>query len=122
MSRATTLIERPAFSATDYRCDSGPHDAPFTEVHRRFSIAYVRRGSFGYRYRGEAYELVAGSVLVGHAGDEFVCTHEHHDGGDECLSFHFDDGALDALASRRERAKRWDAGGIPPLPELVVLG
>ncbi len=120
MSAATTLIDKPAFSATDYRCDAGPHDAPYTEVHRRFSIAYVRAGSFGYRYRGEAYELVAGSVLVGHAGDEFVCTHEHHGGGDECLSFHFSAEALDAWPGAH--AKLWHAGGIPPLPELVVLG
>jgi AraC-like DNA-binding protein len=124
MSAATTLIDKPAFSATDYRCDAGPHDAPYTEVHRRFSIAYVRAGSFGYRYRGEAYELVAGSVLVGHAGDEFVCTHEHHGGGDECLSFHFSAEAVEAFAgaSHGARAKLWHVGGIPPLPELVVLG
>jgi hypothetical protein len=37
----------------------------------------VRRGSFGYRLRGVEYELVAGSILVGHAGDEYTCTHDH---------------------------------------------
>jgi len=124
MPAATVLIDRPTFSATDYRCDAGPRDAPFTEVHRRFSLAYVRSGSFGYRYRGGAYELVAGSVLVGHAGDEFVCTHEHHGGGDACLSFQFSEPALEtfAVASRGAREKLWNVGGIPPLPELVVLG
>lgn len=124
MPAATTLIDKPAFSAIDYRCDAGPHDAPYTEVHRRFSIAYVRKGSFGYRCRGETHELVAGSVLVGHAGDEFVCTHEHHAGGDECLSFHFSPEALENLfgASRGARAKLWQSGGLPPLPELIVLG
>jgi AraC family transcriptional regulator len=122
MSAATTLIDRPALSATDYRCDAGPHDAPYTEVHRRFSIAYVRAGSFGYRYRGETYELVAGSVLVGHAGDEFVCTHEHHHGGDECLSFHFSDEAVDSFASASRGARTKRVGGMPPLPELIVLG
>ena len=123
MSAATTLIDRPAFSATDYRCDAGPHDAPYTEMHRRFSIAYVRAGSFGYRYCGETYELVAGSVLVGHAGDEFVCTHEHHDGGDECLSFHFSDEAVESFAGAASRSARTNrVGGMPPLPELIVLG
>lgn len=124
MSAARTLIDLPAFSATDYRCDAGPHDAPYTEVYRRFSIAYVRKGSFGYRYRGETYELVAGSVLVGHASDEFVCTHEHHGGGDECLSFQFSDESLEPFGSvpRSRRAKLWQAGGIPPLPGLIVLG
>jgi AraC-like DNA-binding protein len=121
MSAATTLIDRPAFSATDYRCDAGPHDAPYTEVHRRFSIAYVRAGSFGYRYRGVAFELVAGSVLVGHAGEEFVCTHDHHDGGDECLSFQFEPAAAETIGHAR-RTKLWRTGGVPPLPELMVLG
>jgi len=124
MSAATTLIDRAGFSATDYRCDAGPHDAPYAEMHRHFSIAYVRAGSFGYRYRGTTHELVAGSVLVGHAGDEFVCTHEHHHGGDECLSFHFSAEAVETLAgaSPSANAKLWQIGGIPPLPELVVLG
>ncbi|HJT98394.1 MAG TPA: AraC family transcriptional regulator [Rhodanobacteraceae bacterium] len=124
MSAATTLIDHPALAATDYRCDAGPHDRPYVELHRRFSIAYVRKGSFGYRYRGETYELVAGSVLVGHAGDEFVCTHEHHGGGDECLSFQFSAEALETLGgvSNAERATLWRTGGVPPLPALVVIG
>ena len=29
-----------------------------------FSLAYVRKGSFGYRARGESYELVAGSNFI----------------------------------------------------------
>jgi AraC-like DNA-binding protein len=123
MSAATTLIDKPALKAIDYRCDAGPHDAPYTEVHRHFSIAYVRRGSFGYRYRGETHELVAGSLLVGHAGDEFVCTHEHHGGGDECLSFQCSAEIVEALGgARSERAKLWHKGRVPPLPSLVVLG
>ncbi len=45
----------------------------------------MRKGSFGYRTRGQHYELVAGSVLVGRAGDDYVCSHDHVC-GDECLS------------------------------------
>ena len=123
MSAATPLIEKPAFKAIDYRCDAGPDDAPYTEVHRLFSIAYVRRGSFGYRYRGDTHELVAGSVLVGHAGDEFVCTHEHHSGGDECLAFQCPAETVEALGnSRAVRARLFRKGAIPPLPPLIVLG
>jgi len=122
MTAATILIDTPAFAAIDYRCEAGPHDAPYTEVHGRFSIAYVRCGSFGYRYRGRCFDLVAGSVLIGYAGDEFVCTHEHHEGGDECLSFHFDDDALETLGVSSKREGPWHAGALPPLPELVVLG
>src|SRR5215471_2997166 len=124
MPKATSLIDNEAISVTDYRCDAGPGDTPYTELHRRFSIAYVRRGSFGYRYRGATHELVAGSVLVGHAGDEFVCTHDHHGGGDECLSFRFAPDAIQAFGdfSRDERTKLWRTGGVPPLPELIVIG
>jgi AraC-like DNA-binding protein len=124
MPASSTLIERESLAVIDYRCDAGPGDAPYTEVHRTFSIAYVRKGSFGYRYRGELFELVAGSVLVGHAGDEFVCTHDHHDSGDECLSFHFNPATIETLvrASRAECAKLWRTGGVPPLPQLMVIG
>jgi AraC family transcriptional regulator len=124
MSVATTLIENHAFAATDYRCDAGPHDMPYTEVHRTFALAYVRSGSFGYRYRGRQFDLVAGSVLIGHAGDEFVCTHEHHAGGDECLSFQFRAEAIEALGDvmPAQRAQLWRTGALPPLPGLVVLG
>jgi len=124
MSVSSTLIERESLTVIDYRCDARPGDPSYTEVHRNFSIAYVRRGSFGYRYRGALFELVAGSVLVGHAGDEFVCTHDHHDCGDECLSFQFRPATLDTLihGSRAELAKLWRVGGVPPLPELVVIG
>ncbi|HVV95830.1 MAG TPA: AraC family transcriptional regulator [Rhodanobacteraceae bacterium] len=124
MPKTTTLLDGAPISATDYRCDAGPHDAPYTELHRRFSLAYVRSGSFGYRYRGHVHELVAGSLLVGHAGDEFVCTHEHHAGGDECLSFRFPAETIDAFGERsaRARAKLWRTGCVPPLAELIVLG
>jgi hypothetical protein len=45
------------------------------------------RGSFGCQAHGESFDLVTGSLMVGYPGDEYVCTHEHHHGGDECLSF-----------------------------------
>jgi AraC-like DNA-binding protein len=124
MPMPSTLIERESLSVIDYRCDAGPGDAPYPEVHRTFSLAYVRRGSFGYRYRGETFDLIAGSVLAGHAGDEFVCTHDHHDGGDECLSFHFGPEAAEMLADgpRGLHARLWRTGGVPPVPELIVLG
>ena len=103
----------------DYRCAAGPADEPFVEVHAGHSISYVRRGSFGYRVRGECFELVSGSVLVGHPGDEYLCTHDHHDGGDECLSFRI---APELVESIGDRAAIWRTGGVPPLPELMVLG
>ena len=108
-----------SFSVLDYRCDAKPSDVPFDERHRVFSLSYVRRGSFGYRYRGAAYELVPGAVLVGCAGDDYRCTHEHHAGGDECLSFQLGDALADSLGLA---LGSWRVGALPPLPSLMVLG
>ncbi|AUX42142.1 transcriptional regulator [Sorangium cellulosum] len=114
----TTLSQCGSISVLDYRCDAGPADRPFVEVHRGFSVSYVRQGSFGCRVRGESFELVAGSTLVGHPGDEFMCTHDHV-AGDECLSFHLAPALVDAIGDRSEV---WRTGCVPPLPELMVLG
>jgi len=114
-----TLIETGLVTVADYRCDAGPGARPFAEQHRGLSLAYVRRGSFGYRYRGRTHELVAGAVLTGHPGDEYVCTHDHHACGDECLSFRL---SHEALAGLGDRAELWRSGALPPLPGMMVLG
>ena len=108
-----------ALSVLDFRCCAGPGTPVAVERHDLTSVSYVRRGSFGYRARGEEFELVAGSVLVGRCGDEFVCTHEHHHGGDECLSFKL---AAELADEFDASARHWRTGGLPPLPELMVLG
>jgi len=105
-------------SAFDYRCEVVPGDKPFVELHDNYSISYVRRGSFGYRTRGQSFELVAGSVLVGNRGDEYVCTHDHAH-GDECLSFIVSETLLEAIGGE---SSIWRTGCVPPMPELVVLG
>jgi AraC family transcriptional regulator len=115
----TTLLHSDAIAVIDYQCDAGPADRPFVERHRGFSVSYVRKGSFGCRTRGESFELVPGSVLVGHPGDEYVCTHDHHVCGDECLSFHLSRDTVEAIGARTEM---WRAGGVAPLPGLMVLG
>jgi AraC family transcriptional regulator len=88
-------------------------------LHSTFSLSYVRKGSFGCRTRGETFELVAGSVMVGRPGDEYMCTHDHHACGDECLSFQLDPGLVEAIG---DRDGVWRTGCVPPLPELMVLG
>ncbi len=116
---ATTLSQGDALTVVDYRCEACPTDTPFAEVHEAFSVSYVRKGSFGYRTRGETFELVAGSVLVGHPGDEFMCTHDHHVCGDECLSFQLTPALVAAIGDGR---RVWQTGCLPPLPDLAVLG
>ena len=78
----------------------------------------MRKGSFGCHSRGRFFELVAGSILVGHPGDEYICTHDHVC-GDECLSFFLAPELVEAIGDRREV---WRVGAVPPLPELMVLG
>ena len=120
----TTLLQSGSISVLDYRCSAGPADRPFVELHDGFSVSYVRKGNFGYRFRGESFELVAGSILVGYPGDEFMCTHDHHVCGDECLSFQLIPSLVEAIGQGTEkwRAGIWRAGALPPLPELMVLG
>jgi AraC-like DNA-binding protein len=115
----TQALARGAVSVFDFRCTAGRADPPFLEQHESFSVSYVRRGSFGYRVRGTAFELVAGAVLIGHPGDDYVCTHEHHDGGDECLSVQL---APDLVERLGGSGAAWRAGAVPPLPELAVCG
>jgi len=115
---ATTVLEREAVSVIDYRCDAHVADRPAVELHGTHSLSYVRKGSFGYRVRGEAFELVAGSVLIGRRGDEYICTHDHVC-GDECLSFQLSPALAEAIG---RRADIWRSGSLPPLGELIVLG
>ena len=115
---ATTLLQRRSISVSDFRCSAVPGDTPFVEQHRCHSISFVRKGSFGCRSRGRSFELVAGSVLVGHPGDEYVCSHDHVC-GDECLSFFLGPELVEAIG---DRADVWQIGSAPPLPELMVLG
>src|SRR5712675_3751044 len=114
----TTLLQRGSISVSDFRCSAGPDHTPFAEQFGSHSISYVRKGSFGCHSRGRSFELVAGSILVGHPGDEFTCTHDHVC-GDECLSFFFSPELVEAVG---DRADIWRVGCAPPLPELMVLG
>jgi AraC-like DNA-binding protein len=116
---AITLLQGGSVRVYDYRCQAGPADAPFAELHDAFSIAYVRKGSFGYRALGRTAELVAGSILAGYPGDEYVCTHEHHVCGDECLVFQLTPDLVDVLGGPPEL---WRAGGVAPLSQLMLLG
>jgi len=115
----TELFARGALSVIDYACEAGPQTQPFVECHARHSISYVRRGSFAVESRGRTFDLVAGSLFVGHPGDDYVCTHDHHICGDECLSVQFEPELAETIA---DRADLWRGVGIPPLAEMMVLG
>jgi AraC-like DNA-binding protein len=114
----TSLLQGRFISASDFRCSAGPGDEPFVEHFPGYSVSYVRKGSFGCKCRGQTFELVTGSVLVGFPGDEYVCTHDHGC-GDECLSFFL---AAELVEAIGDRTKPWRVGVAPPLPQLMVLG
>jgi len=114
-----TQLQTGSLAALDYRCDDKPGARPYVEMHHGFSVSYVRAGTFGCRTRGKIYELIAGSVLVGYPGDEYLCTHDHYPGGDECLSFQLPPEFVEVIGDDR---RIWRSGAIPPLPELMVLG
>jgi AraC-like DNA-binding protein len=116
--KRTTLLQRPLISVSDFRCSAGPGDKPFTEQYGCHSVSYVRKGSFACHTRGRTFELVAGSILVGFPGDEYVCTHDHAC-GDECLSFFLSAELVETIG---DPAQVWRTGAAPPLGELMVLG
>jgi AraC-like DNA-binding protein len=117
MVTATTLHSGP-ISVVDFQCTAGPGDPAFVEHHEAFSLSYVRHGTFGYRVRGRHFELIAGAVLIGFPGDEFLCTHEHAC-GDECLSFRLAPEVADTIGSED---KVWKRGALPPLAQTMVFG
>ncbi len=120
---ATVLARGHSITVTNYACALGPGPAPasppMTECHENFSLSYVSRGAFGYSARGHSYELVAGSLLVGRPGDEYVCSHDHAGYCDECLSFALSPDLVEDLGPARGD---WGSGALPPVPELMVLG
>lgn len=118
MAGLTTLKQGTAIAVMEYVCAAGPRDRPYAERFGRHSLAYVRRGSFSCHCRGRQHELVAGAWLVGHPGDEYTCSHAHHEGGDECLSFHLAPEFAEAFAG----AAAWRAGALPPSAAMGVFG
>ncbi|MBR0799744.1 helix-turn-helix transcriptional regulator [Bradyrhizobium jicamae] len=113
-----TLLQRDRITVNEFRCTAEPGDRPFAEQFGSHSLSYVRKGSFGCHCRGRFHELVTGSILVGHPGDEYTCTHDHVV-GDECLSFFLDSKLVETIG---DRAAVWQVGSVPPLPELMILG
>ena len=107
-----------SLAVIEYRCTVQLHDPPYVEYHDCHSVSFVRKGSFGYRTGRTSFDLVAGSTLVGRAGDEYLCTHEHVC-GDECLSFRLAAELAEAIGAGEGV---WRSRGLPPLPELMVLG
>lgn len=115
----TTLSEDQNLRVIDYVCTASSGDAPFEEVHERYSLSFVRRGSFGCHAKGQRHDLFAGGFFVGAPGDVFACTHDHHHGGDECLSFQFSSALADEIGGDR---MIWSRVSVPPISALSTMG
>ena len=98
---ATTLLQRHRS-----RCPTSVA-APGPATRRsRNGIAATRspmsaRAASAATAAAASFELVAGSVLVGHPGDEYVCSHDHVC-GDECLSFFLAPELVEAIGDRAD--------------------
>ena len=121
--RSRPLMAGASLAVIDHHCDAGPGDRPFAECHDDYTVAFVRRGSFAYRSRGASFEMVAGSLLIGHPGDEYVCSHEHVC-GDECLSFRLAPALIEEITpgGAAEQRALWRTGALPPLAETMIAG
>lgn len=102
-------------------CTAGPRDRPFVEEHGRPTLSVVLAGSFCYRCRDRTHALVPGSVMLGEAGESFVCSHEHGV-GDVCLSVALSEALLGAAASAFAAPGRlFAAPALSPRPRVTAL-
>ncbi|HZV02423.1 MAG TPA: AraC family transcriptional regulator [Planctomycetota bacterium] len=110
-------------TAAHVHCTAGRHDRPFVEQHTQPSLAVVRRGFFTYHRDGRAHALGPGFVLLGNAGDDFVCSHELGS-GDDCTSFSFEPDALEDVVggvARHSGRRPFEAAFAPPDPRVGAL-
>jgi AraC-like DNA-binding protein len=97
------LARGQGWSVADVVCTCGVGDRPFEERHALVCVAVVVAGSFQYhastRAAGRDGELMTpGSLLLGSPGQCFECGHDHA-AGDRCVSFHFEPGYFERIAS-----------------------
>lgn len=118
MITITPHLRGPVSVAT-YVCRGDASERPLVEHHGEWTLAYVQAGGFTCTCHGKRHELMPGAVLLGRPGDAYVCTHDQHQGGDECLAVHFAADVVDEIGGRRGA---WASGALPALAELVALG
>ncbi len=107
------------------RCRAGAHERPVDEEHPAFSVTLVDRGSFTYRTRAGGALLSPGWLMLGNAGEGYVCSHEQSDGtGDDCTALSISAPVLaDALDALGASAPRLGFGRacLPPSPRVAAL-
>ncbi|HYL78525.1 MAG TPA: AraC family transcriptional regulator [Bryobacteraceae bacterium] len=118
---ARLLAAGDGWTVSDVVCSAGPLDRPFEERHSRTSIAIVVSGTFQYRSSTGRELMTPGSLLLGNAGECFMCGHEHAT-GDRCVSFSYAPEFFDRLASEAGVSRmRFDIPRLPPIRALAQL-
>jgi AraC family transcriptional regulator len=119
--KARILAAGDGWAVSDVVCSAGPKDTPFEEEHSNMSIAIVIAGSFQYRTSTGRELMTPGSLLLGNAGDGYICGHEHG-AGDRCVSFKYSQALRERLTEDFGLSrKRFRAPRIPPLRTLAPL-
>lgn len=114
------LARGEGWSVAEILCTSGPRDRPIDEQHPQVCIAMVTAGTFQYRSAQGRELMTPGSLLLGNAGQDFECGHEHGT-GDRCIAFWYSPEYFESLvADALEGSARpsFPICRIPPLREL----
>ena len=114
--KARTLASGNGWAVSEVVCTLGPRDRPFEERHSSVSIAIVTAGTFQYRSRAGCETLTPGSLMLGSAGQEFECAHEHGT-GDRCIAFSY----TPEFCDRLETVPSFHALRVPPIRTLSPL-
>jgi AraC-like DNA-binding protein len=114
------LAAGSGWSVSDVVCTRGPSDAVFEERADEVSVALVLSGTFEYETPHGRALMTPGSLLLGNAGDCFVCGHAHGV-GDRCLSFRFLPAFFDEVANAAGAPGAWRGFRAPRLPPLREL-
>jgi AraC-like DNA-binding protein len=107
----------------DVICTSGPGDRAYEERHSAVSVAIVTSGTFEYHTTVGRAVMTPGSMLLGTTGRCFECGHAHG-AGDRCISFRYETGFFERLASdagAKESARGFAVPRLPPLRDATPV-
>lgn len=117
------LASGHGWAVSDVVCHAGPRDGAQEEQHTHICIAIVVEGSFQYQSSAGRELMTPGSLLLGSPGQEFKCGHEHGT-GDRCVSFAYEAGYFENIASESEvkLPRNYFASlRVPPTREFAPL-
>src|SRR5262249_46463104 len=102
-------------------CTSGPGDLSIEERYWSVAVSLVLSGTFSYRSANGSLLMSPGALLLGNAGHNYRCSHEHGE-GDRCLSFQFDPALFEDLARDSGVTKAYfSSDRVPPLRATARL-